>query len=333
MYDHFRNEVLLSLADNFNIKELKLISKKLDEVAYNYDITQKETSMIVYNSDYPKLVKTYLVCKKIEGLSNTTLDNYGRCLKNFFFWLQKSPENVITNDIRIYLYSYQNERKISNRTLEQYRQYISHFFTWAFDEEYITKNPSKSIKAIKFESKPRQALTQIELEYIRKGCSTVKDRAIVEMLYSTGCRVSELANLKKSDIDWDKKSIHLLGKGNKHRTSFINAKAEIAIKDYLSTRQDNNDSLFVSDRKPYKPMKKDGIEKIVRKISKRSEGNINKKVTPHILRHTTATIAIQNGMPVEDIKELLGHTKVDTTMIYAKTSLLNVQAEHKKYIV
>lgn len=152
-------------------------------------------------------------------------------------------------------------------------------------------------------------------------------------MYSTGCRVSELANLKKSDIDWDKKSVHLLGKGNKHRTSFINAKAEIALKDYLAVRKDDNDSLFVSDRRPHKPMGKDGLEKIVRNISKRANENMNKKVTPHVLRHTMATTAIQNGMPVEDIRELLGRAKIDTTMIYAKTSLASVQAGHKKYII
>lgn len=127
--------------------------------------------------------------------------------------------------------------------------------------------------------------------------------------------------------------MHLFGKGNKHRTSFLNAKAEVAIREYLASRTDDNNSLFVSDRKPHNPIKKDALEKIVRNISRRAAGNVDKRVTPHVLRHTTATTAIRNGMPVEDISKLLGHSKIDTTMIYAKTSLANVQAGHKKYIV
>lgn len=333
MYEQFKNQFIMLLAEKFSAEEIATITRSLDIAAYDYDITRKETAIAVYNSELPELVKTYLVCKKIEGLSQQTLYNYGRCLKLLFLDLQKLPEQVTTNDIRIFLYRYQEQRKVTNRTLDKCREYISHFFSWACDEEYLEKNPAKAIKPIKYEVKPRQALNQIELEYIRKACVTLKEKAIIEVLYSTGCRVSELARLKKTDIDWNDKSVHLFGKGNKHRTSFLNAKAEVAIREYLESRTDGNDSLFVSDRRPYNPIKKDALEKIVRNISKRATEKVEKKVTPHVLRHTTATTAIRNGMPVEDIRELLGHSRIDTTMIYAKTSLANVQAGHKKYII
>ena len=333
MYEQFKNQFITLLAESFSADELTTITKNLDITAHSYDITKKETAITVYNSELPELVKTYLVCKKIEGLSEGTLYNYGRSLKIFFQELQKSPEQVTTNDIRIYLYRYQEQREVTNRTLDKCREYISHFYEWACDEEYLEKNPARNVKPIKYEVKPRQALSQIELEYIRRACITLKEKAIIEILYSTGCRVSELARLKKTDIDWSDNSVHLFGKGNKHRTSFLNAKAEVAIKEYLNSRTDNNENLFVSDRRPYNPIKKDALEKIVRNISKRATGKVSKKVTPHILRHTTATTAIRNGMPVEDIRELLGHSRIDTTMIYAKTSLANVQSGHKKYIV
>ena len=333
MYEQFKNQVIMLLSNHFTADEIQCISKQLDVAAYDYEIKKKETEVVVYNSEIPKLVKTYLVCKKIEGLSDKTLYNYGHYLQMFFFELQKAPEKVATNDIRVFLYQYQEKRKVSNRTLDKYREYISGFYQWAFDEEYLDKNPARTIKPIKYEVKPRQALSQIELEYIRRACVTLKDKAIIEVLYSTGCRVSELAHLKKSDIDWNDKSVHLLGKGNKHRTSFLNAKAEVALREYLNSRTDGNDSLFVSDRKPHNPIKKDALEKIVRNISRRAVEKVDKKVTPHVLRHTTATTAIRNGMPVEDISKLLGHSKIDTTMIYAKTSIVNVQVGHKKYIV
>lgn len=333
MYEQFKNQFMVLLSEHFATEEIEIIARNLDVAAYDYDVTKKETSVVPYNSELPRLVKTYLVCKKLEGLSDQTLYNYGHYLKLFFFELQKTPEQVTANDIRVFLYQYQEKKKVSNRTLDKYREYISHFYQWAYDEEYLDKNPARAIKPIKYEVKPRQALSQIELEYIRRACVTLKEKAIIEVLYSTGCRVSELAHLKKSDIDWEEKSVHLFGKGNKHRTSFLNAKAEVAIREYLASRTDENNSLFVSDRKPHNPIKKDALEKIVRNISRRASEKVDKRVTPHVLRHTTATTAIRNGMPVEDISKLLGHSKIDTTMIYAKTSLANVQAGHKKYVV
>ena len=191
----------------------------------------------------------------------------------------------------------------------------------------------RTIQAIRYEKKPRQNLTQLELEYLRTGCQTSRDRAIIEFLYSTGCRVSELAGVKKSDIDWSTKTVHLFGKGKKHRSSYINAKAEVTLSSYLNSRNDDCDFLFCTERKPIRGLQREAIEKIVRNISTRSMEKTQKHVTPHILRHTTATIALQSGMPIEDISRLLGHEKIDTTLIYAHTLEESVREGHRKYIV
>lgn len=331
MYEQFKQQLIVLLSDNFNSEDLNLISQKLDLAAYNYDITQKETSVIVYNSDLPELVKTFLVCKKIEGLSEQTIYNYGTALKHFFSEIQKAPDQITSNDIRVYLYKYQETRHISNRSLDKLRQIFSSFFTWASDEQYIKQNPTTTIKKIKYESKQRKSLSQIELELIRASCSTVKEKAIIEFLYSTGCRISELSIVKKTDIDWDKKTVQLFGKGSKYRTSYINAKAEVALRNYIETRNDENEYLFVSDRRPYNRLHKAGLEKIIRNISERAMLDI--KFTPHTFRHTTATTAINNGMAVQDISKLLGHANISTTMIYAHTSDENVQINHQKYVI
>lgn len=333
MYEQFRNQFTVALAGHFSDDVIDIILSELDKTAYDYEISKKSTEIVVYNDELPEIVKTYLVCKRMEGLSDGTLYNYGHYLQMFFRNLQKSPDQVTANDIRVYLYRYQEERKVTNRTLDKYREYIARFYQWAFDEGYIGHNPSRGIKKIKYEVKPRLSLNQMELEYVRMACKTVKEKAIVEFLYSTGCRVSELAGIKKSDVDYHTKSVHLFGKGNKHRISFLNAKAEVALKEYLLSRDDNNPYLFVSDRNPHNQMHKSGVEKIVREISKRASCNVNKHITPHVFRHTTATTAIRNGMEVEDISKLLGHESINTTMIYAKTSLENVKASHKKYII
>ena len=332
MYERLRNDFAVEVAnlEKYTIVE---ILQALDRVSTKYDITVKETGLSVTTGELPGVVQMYLVCKKMAGLSDTTLRNYKVFLKSFFCEINKPPQSITANDIRLFLYWYQQNRGISARSLDKYREYLSHFFTWAHEEGYIQTNPSKTITAIKHEEKPRESLSQVELEYVRKACDSLKERAIIEFLYSTGCRVSELTNVKKDDINWNDKSVHLFGKGRKHRISFINAKAQIALQEYLNSRSDDCDYLFVSSRKPYRQMHKDGIEKVVRNISDRAFDSTGKRITPHILRHTMATTALHGGMPIADISKLLGHEKIDTTMIYAKSSLTDVQAGHKKYII
>lgn len=333
MCDQFRDELIAGLSDKIGEQEIKSVLQVLDGVACHYKIEREETELVTYNVDVQPLVWTYLACKKIEGLSDGTLYNYEHFLYLFFSQIQKPPAQISANDIRVYLYRYQQQHNISNRTLDKYREYISRFFQWATDEGYIHNNPAKVVRAIKYEAKPRQSLEQIELEYLRHACRDVREIAIIEFLYSTGCRVSELTAVKKSDVDWNTKTVHLFGKGKKHRTGFLNAKAEFTLQEYLNSRNDDNEYLFVSLRAPHHGMKKEGVEKIVREIAKRMPPEIHKKITPHVLRHTTATTALRNGMPIEDISKMLGHAKLDTTMIYAQTSMDAVQTSHRKYVI
>lgn len=335
MYEQFRNAYMTAANDSgIPMDALMASLRVLDKVAAQYDFRPKELSLAPYNQELPQVAKMYIVCKKIEGLADTTLTTYKRVLELFFRTMQKPVEQITVNDIRVYLFRYQQERGCADRSLDKYRGYLSSFFAWAAAEGYLERNPMKTIRAIKYEVKPREHLTQLELEYLRSACETPRDRAIVETLYSTGCRVAELAGLKLTDIDWNTRSVHLFGKGKKHRSSYINAKAEVAIRAYLDTRNDNCPYLIVSERKPYRPLKTAAIQKVVRKIAARvAAEKINKSVTPHVLRHTTATTALQNGMPIVDISKLLGHSKVDTTMIYAKTTTADVQNGHRKHIV
>ncbi len=334
MYERFRNDVLCEF-HNSDIPRSTLneVLRILDHAAARYDFREKELALSVYNDDLPEMAKTYLVCKKIEGLEDRTLATYMRTLKIFFREFAKPVEMITANDVRIFLFKYQQERKCSNRSLDKYRAYLASFFSWATDEGYLPRNPMRTIPAIKYERKPRQNLTQLELEYLRAGCQTSRERAIIEFLYSTGCRVSEISGVKKADVDWNTKSVHLFGKGKKHRTSFINAKSEVSLRTYLEGRNDTCEYLFVSQRRPHRQLKKEAIEKIVRNISVRSADHLQTHVTPHVLRHTTATMALQSGMPIEDISKLLGHESIDTTMIYAHTSMDTVQAGHRKHVV
>lgn len=328
-YDKLRNEVLLKLMQSGNRQTAEALISALDSVATNYTVLIKENT--VDNSQ--DILAAYLNCKEFERLASGTLENYSLLLRNFLSKLTTDLTKVSTNDLRMCLRDYQHERGISDQTLNKYRDYLCSFFTWAHNEGYLDRNPAVELKKVRCEKKQKEFLTQTELEYIRQSCRNIRERAIIEVLYSTGCRASELVSLKKADIDWDAKTVHLFGKGRKHRTSFINAKAEVYLKQYLSGRVDSSDYLFVSLRAPYNPIKVDALEKVIRELSDIVEPIIHKRFTPHMFRHTTATTAIRNGMPVEDIQKLLGHENIATTMVYAKSSLESVQANHRKHVV
>lgn len=334
MYEQMRSAYLVELSKgmpSITGETMELMCAALDRVSQRYEIREKEMALAVDTDPIPALVKTYIVVKKTEGLSNGTLQNYVLILRSFFSRCRKRPEEVTANDIRVFLYEYSMERKISDRTMDKYRQMICWFFGWAHSEEYIQRNPARTIKAIKHEIRERQALTHLEMEQLRGGCETLRDRAILELMYSTGCRVSELSGIKYSDVRWNEGTVHLFGKGRKHRTSYLNARATVALKAYMGTRRDDCDALIVTERAPYRQVSKETIEAVIRRICEKS--GLGRKVTPHIIRHTTATIAVNAGMPIEDVSKLLGHASVNTTMIYAKPTAGKIKSEHIRCVV
>ena len=333
MYEQFKNDFILRLTNNMNLtnNQLEEILYHLDSSSIDYQIKRKETQIVIYNQDVPYLVKTFIACKKVEGFSDKTLYNYTLHLKNLFDFVHKQPEQVTANDIRMYLYTYQQQRGISNGSLDKIRDVISSFYKWMYAEEYINRNPMLSVKKIKSEKKQRTACSQIELEYLRKACQTLKQKAILEVLYSTGCRVGELVILKKSDIDWHEKTVHLFGKGKKYRVSFLNAKAEVALKEYLNSRNDDKEWLFVSDRNPHNQMHVCGIQKMIRNISDRA--NIDKKISPHVIRHTFASMAIEHGADIVSVQKMLGHSNLNTTNQYIHMSMNSVYSDHLKAII
>ena len=265
-----------------------------------YDIRKKSTEVAIYEGYLPECYEVFFVTRKIEGMSMKSLELYNMVLKHFFYCLNKKIEKITTNDIRVYLYKVQQERRLSNATLDSRRTIIHSFLEWAANEQYIGSNPCRSIRPIKYERPKRNPLTAIERVNI-------------------------------ADVDFHKKEVLLFGKGNKHRISYINARAELALKKYLEIREDDNPALFVSERKPHDRIKKAAIEKRVRQLGEMS--GIGRRVYPHLIRHTTATDGLFRGMPVEEVQKLLGHVNITTTMIYAEISEENTKNDHKKYIV
>ena len=332
--ENFANEFVSKLDGKISDEALRTVLQELQVFASNYDINQRETHVVPYQSNIPDCYRVYMVAKKIEGMSPESMKTYNFYLTDFFEHINRPFEQVTTNDIRIYLYETQKRTGISNRTLDGKRLVINTFMDWCWKEGYIPNNPCASIKPIKFEEKPREPLSNMELEIVRDACENYRDKAMIELFYSTGCRLSEMVNLKISDIDFASKEVHLFGKGSKHRTSYLNAKAEYMLKKYFELerpKESISDSVFVIFRKPYNEMHKESIYARVKAIQKRS--GIERSLFPHLLRHTMATDALNRGMNVAEVKEILGHEKLDTTMIYAKISHDSVKFNHKRYIV
>lgn len=332
--ENFANEFVSKLDGKISDEALRTVLQELQVFASNYDINQRETHVVPYQSNVPDCYRVYMVAKKIEGMSPESMKTYNFYLTDFFEHINRPFEQVTTNDIRIYLYETQKRTGISNRTLDGKRLVINTFMDWCWKEGYIPNNPCASIKPIKFEEKPREPLSNMELEIVRDACENYRDKAMIELFYSTGCRLSEMVNLKISDIDFTSKEVHLFGKGSKHRTSYLNAKAEYMLKKYFElerSKESISDSVFVIFRKPYNGMQKGSIYARVKAIQKRS--GIERSLFPHLLRHTMATDALNRGMNVAEVKEILGHEKLDTTMIYAKISHDSVKFNHKRYIV
>lgn len=331
MRDKFVNGFMTKLYEEIPEEYLETVRNKLALYVNDFDISQRETAVVKYTGYLPDFYKTYIVSRKIEGLSKKTLELYNLYLDDFFFTVNKNAEDITANDIRVYLYNVQESRGLSNRTLDSRRTAIHAFFEWAANEGYIGKNPCRVIKNIKYERIEKQSLTDMELERIRQTCKTVREKALVEFLYSTGARVTEVCGVKKADIDFYKGEVVVLGKGNKHRTTYLNARCKLLLKQYFAIRDDESEYLFVSERKPHKVLKKEAIERIVRIIGERSE--LDRPLTPHLFRHTLATLMLQRGTPITEVQKILGHVNINTTMIYAKVSDEDVKASHMKYAI
>lgn len=324
------DEFITSVSNIVDQNILKILQEKLTICVDNYDVSVRETALVP--QDYiPEAVKVYLVSRKIEGLAASTLSNYGSRLKAFFQDIRRPLEQIGANDIKVYLYRLQEKTGMGNRTLNSVRTVICTFFRWVTSEGYLEKDPSTTIKAIKYTVKDRGYLSEMELEKLRNACETIRDRAIVELSYSTGCRVSELVHLKKEDIDFATKTITLFGKGSKYRKSYINAKAEYALKKYFESRDDVSDYVIVKDRAPFNSLTRSMIQKRITYLGEKA--GIAWRISPHTLRHTTASLGLQHGMAITEVQRMLGHASINTTLIYATITNQDVKASHAKCVI
>lgn len=296
----------------------------IDEVLYKYEVTSKVTALVT--SDIEQKANLYLACKKLQGLSEKTIKNYKIELRSLIRFFNKLVSSISSMDIRIYMASISEGRQ--ENTINSKMVPIRDFFQWLQDEEYIISNPTKKVKPVKEPIRERDPLTNEQVELIRDGILDIREKAIFEFLLSSGCRVGEIVKIKTPKIDLQRMSLLVIGKGNKERRVFFNERTKIAIKNYLRLRKGDSEYLFISLKKPFNRLSERAIERIINVIEEKTISG--RHLYPHIFRHTFATRALDSGLPLEVVQTLLGHSKIDTTQIYAKVKENNVEFLYKK---
>ena len=315
---------MLRYLDNAQMKQLRQV---MEQTLFHYEVTSVEVEP--EEDDGNGLIAMFIAAKRVEGCSEKTLKYYQTTIESMVSSLGKNIRHILTDDLRTYLTNYQNKHQSSRVTIDNIRRILSSFFSWLEDEDYIIKSPVRRIHKVKTVRSIKETYSDEDLEKMRDNCGELRDLAMIDMLASTGMRVGELVLLNQSDIDFNERECKVLGKGNKERIVYFDARTKIHLQEYLNSRSDDCEALFVSLKAPHSRLTIGGVESRVREIGKHL--NID-KVHPHKFRRTLATKAIDKGMPIEQLQQLLGHKRIDTTLQYAMVKQSNVKQAYRKYV-
>lgn len=330
MKDRLITEIEQAMAGALDNAQMKLLHDVLNHAFWNKEITEAEETVAEREAESNfNLMQGFISSKRVEGCSEKTLKYYKGTIGRLLSSLDKHLVHVTTDDLRQYLADYQLRNNCSKANIDNVRRILSTFFSWLEDENYILKSPVRRIHKIRTTKSVKETYTDEVLEMMRDGCETIRDLAMIDLLASTGMRVGELVQLNIEDIDFESRECVVFGKGNKERPVYFDARTKVHLRNYLKSRTDDNPALFVSLMKPYNRLEISGVEVRLRKIGQDLGFN---KVHPHKFRRTLATRAIDKGMPIEQVQQLLGHAQIDTTMKYAMVNQNNVKISHRKYI-
>lgn len=323
------NQIQTEMSGVLNNAQRQKLSEVLEHCFFNVDVVALENENLIQSKSNLTLKEEFLSAKQVEGCSERSVNYYSSTLDNLIKTLEKPFNQIETEDLRVYLSEYQKKNDASKQTIDNIRRILSSFFTWLEDEDYILKSPVRRIHKIKTMKQVKETYSDEALERLRDNCKTIRDLALIDMLASTGMRVGELVKLNRVDVDFVNRECVVLGKGAKERVVYFDARTKLHLQNYLNSRTDDNDALFVSLLEPHNRLEIAGVEIMLRKLGRSLEIN---KVHPHKFRRTLATRAIDKGMPIEQVQKLLGHQKIDTTMEYAIVDQQNVKNSHKKYL-
>lgn len=326
MIENLINDIEQAMLGVLNNEQMSQLRKVLDYTFRDINVSSKNNEECSGNSE---LIDIFLSAKKVEGCSDKSMHYYQSTLNNAIRIIGKNIRHITTDDLRSYLNDYQLTSGATKVTVDNIRRILSSFFSWLEDEDYIVKSPVRRIHKVKVGKTVKETYSDEDLEQMRDHCEGIRDLALIDLLASTGMRVGELVKLNRNDIDFDNRECIVTGKGDKQRRVYFDARTKIHLQRYFVERIDDNPALFVSLLAPYDRLQISGVEIRLRRLGR--ELNIP-KVHPHKFRRTLATMAIDKGMPIEQVQHLLGHQSLDTTLQYAMVNQTNVKMSHRKFI-
>lgn len=325
MYTQFIKNVEDAMRDTLSEQQMALLHSALIKETATMECSVPESE----RKQNENLLAVFISAKRVEGCSERTLHYYESTIQNMLREVSRGIKDITTDDLRHYLDQYQQNGRATKITIDNIRRILSTFFAWLEDEDYITKSPVRRIHKVRTSKTVKATYSDEMLEIMRDSCETMRDLALIDMLASTGMRVGELVQLNRDDIDFENRECVVFGKGSKERKVYFDARAKIHLQRYLAERTDDNRALFVTLQRPYNRLQISGVEIRLRRLGEKL--NLP-KVHPHKFRRTMATMAIDKGMPIEQVQLLLGHQSVDTTLQYAMVNQTNVKMAHRKYI-
>lgn len=330
--EQFINNLVIAEQEDLSRAQLRALELNIRVLSHNIEFTEQCTELSTQTDDNQHILKVFVANKRLENLSDNSIDAYVEAVQKLLMFLNKNYKDVSTDDVKYYLAMYKQTRKVSATTLASMKRFLSAFYGWAYEEGLVRKNPVRAIKGIRPDPVKKEFLTDHEKELLRDNCKNERDLALVDFLLSTGVRVGELETLDIADVDFSKNIVCILGhKTRKYRNVYLSAKAAKHLKDYLEMRTDDNPALFIGVRAPYGRIKKCTYEMILKAIAVRA--GVTKHCTVHLFRKTLATTLFRNGCSLAYIAEILGHASTQTTeQCYLTICPEDVQAAFLKHV-
>lgn len=332
MVEKILEKVITEMAPHLDNEQLEHLSNVLYVNFHGIEVQEQSTELAATGMDGDTAkIKMFVASKKAVNRQDNTLKQYTREILNMLNFLGKRLEDITGMDLRYYYGIMREQRGIKMSTMQTRLHYLSSFWDFLNTEDLVQGNPVKKVGLLKLEKVIKKPFSAGELEALRVSCTELRDRALIEFLYSTGVRVSELAALNVGDIEMGKQELIVYGKGSKERKTYLTDGARFYLQRYLQIRKQEGleeQPLFVTLDKPHNRLTVAGIQYMLRQLGEKAKV---KNVHPHRFRRTIATDLLSRGMPIEQVKEFLGHEKLDTTMIYCSVKEENVQSSHKKY--